>query len=177
MCLILSDQNQAFHPFYIFQVASLILWSMDEYYYYAVCIFLISVFSIGTTVLETRSVCSRPDQHWYPGTNWRVDHASPTRDLAVRVRRPCAQKWILYVDSLFPPALLPLIVESMLTSVILGRSVSSQDLVPGDVFEFSDPSLNQVPCDCILLSGDCIVNESMLTGLYCWHYGSSKKKC
>lgn len=42
--------------------------------------------------------------------------------------------------------------------------MSSQDLVPGDVFEFSDPSLNQVPCDCILLSGDCIVNESMLTG-------------
>jgi P-type E1-E2 ATPase len=49
---------------------------------------------------------------------------------------------------------------------IAGRSVSSQELVPGDVFEFSDPSLNQVPCDCILLSGDCIVNESMLTGSY-----------
>ncbi|GAB1200545.1 hypothetical protein APSETT444_009918 [Aspergillus pseudonomiae] len=44
------------------------------------------------------------------------------------------------------------------------RSVPSRDLVPGDVFEFSDPSLSQVPCDCILLSGDCIVNESMLTG-------------
>ncbi|KAK1148276.1 hypothetical protein N8T08_010085 [Aspergillus melleus] len=44
------------------------------------------------------------------------------------------------------------------------RSVPSRELVPGDVFEFSDPSLNQVPCDCILLSGDCIVNESMLTG-------------
>lgn len=47
-----------------------------------------------------------------------------------------------------------------------GRSVPSQDLVPGDVYEVSDPSLNQVPCDCILLSGDCIVNESMLTGLF-----------
>lgn len=58
---ILSDQIQAFHPFYIFQVASLILWSMDQYYYYAVCIFLISAFSIGTTVLETRSVRLRPD--------------------------------------------------------------------------------------------------------------------
>ncbi|KAI9037383.1 putative P-type ATPase [Aspergillus affinis] len=45
-----------------------------------------------------------------------------------------------------------------------GRSVASRELVPGDVFEFSDPSLIQVPCDCILLSGDCIVNESMLTG-------------
>jgi cation-transporting ATPase 13A3/4/5 len=52
------------------------------------------------------------------------------------------------------------------TDRFLGRSVSSQELVPGDVFEFSDPSLNQVPCDCILLSGDCIVNESMLTGMY-----------
>lgn len=58
------------------------------------------------------------------------------------------------------------VIKSRLTSTIAGRSVSSQDLVPGDVFEFSDPSLNQVPCDCILLSGDCIVNESMLTGLY-----------
>lgn len=54
MSHILTDQ--AFHPFYIFQVASLILWSMDEYYYYAVCIFLISAFSIAATVLETKSV-------------------------------------------------------------------------------------------------------------------------
>lgn len=54
---------------------------------------------------------------------------------------------------------------SPLTRLDAGRSVSSRELVPGDVFEFSDPSLNQVPCDCILLSGDCIVNESMLTGL------------
>lgn len=51
----------------------------------------------------------------------------------------------------------------------LGRSVPSRELVPGDVFEFSDPSLNEVPCDCLLLSGDCIVNESMLTGL-CYHF-------
>lgn len=60
----------------------------------------------------------------------------------------------------------PQLLRVLLTyRLSLGRSVSSQDLVPGDVFEFSDPSLNQVPCDCILLSGDCIVNESMLTGM------------
>jgi cation-transporting ATPase 13A3/4/5 len=36
--------------------------------------------------------------------------------------------------------------------------------VPGDVYEVSDPSLSQFPADSLLLSGDCIVNESMLTG-------------
>ena len=40
----------------MFQVASLILWSLDEYYYYAVCIFLISLVSITTTLVETRAV-------------------------------------------------------------------------------------------------------------------------
>ncbi|CAG8497858.1 26767_t:CDS:10 [Racocetra persica] len=46
----------------------------------------------------------------------------------------------------------------------LWRSVSSEDLVPGDVFEISDRNLHIFPCDAVLLSGDCIVNESMLTG-------------
>lgn len=37
-------------------------------------------------------------------------------------------------------------------------------MVPGDVYEVSDPGLEQFPADSLLLSGDCIVNESMLTG-------------
>ncbi|KAL9031900.1 MAG: hypothetical protein Q9196_000096 [Gyalolechia fulgens] len=44
------------------------------------------------------------------------------------------------------------------------RQVPSAELVPGDVYEVSDPSLTQLPCDSLLLAGDCIVNESMLTG-------------
>ena len=46
-----------------------------------------------------------------------------------------------------------------------GRSAMSYELVPGDVYEVSDPSLTQFPCDSLLLAGDCIVNESMLTGM------------
>ena len=42
--------------------------------------------------------------------------------------------------------------------------MASGELVPGDVYEVSDPSLTQFPCDSLLLAGDCIVNESMLTG-------------
>lgn len=54
------------------------------------------------------------------------------------------------------------LLDLMLT--VLGRSAQSGDLVPGDVYEVSDPSLSQIPCDSLLLAGDCIINESMLTG-------------
>ncbi|KAK4156495.1 hypothetical protein C8A00DRAFT_12607 [Chaetomidium leptoderma] len=114
--------DEVFHPFYVFQVASLILWSLDEYYYYAVAIFVISVGSIATTLIETRSTMKRLREI----SRFVCD---------VRVLRNGF--W---------------------------RNISSSDLVPGDVYEVSDPSLGQFPSDSLLLSGDCIVNESMLTG-------------
>ncbi|KAM5507570.1 hypothetical protein McanMca71_000837 [Microsporum canis] len=114
--------DEAFHPFYIFQIASLTLWSMDEYYYYATCIFFISVFSITATAIETRSTMRRLRE---------IAHF----ECEIRVLR--SGFW---------------------------TTVPSTELIPGDVFEISDPSLSQIPCDCLLLSGDCIVNESMLTG-------------
>jgi cation-transporting ATPase 13A3/4/5 len=40
--------------------------------------------------------------------------------------------------------------------------IDSSDLVPGDVIEI--PENTAMPCDLILLTGQCIVNESMLTG-------------
>ncbi|KAF1822987.1 uncharacterized protein K489DRAFT_319905 [Dissoconium aciculare CBS 342.82] len=114
--------DEAFHPFYVFQIASLILWSLDEYYYYAACIFIISVVSITTTLIETKQTMQR------------------LRDIArfesdIRVLR--SGFW---------------------------RYIESSELVPGDVYEVTDPNLAQFPCDSLLLSGDCIVNESMLTG-------------
>jgi len=43
------------------------------------------------------------------------------------------------------------------------RTSSSVELVPGDLFELPDDG-SALPCDCILVSGTVIVNESMLTG-------------
>lgn len=95
---------------------------MDEYYYYAAAIFLISVFSITTTVVETLSTMRR---------------------LAEISRFECDVR--------------------VLRNGFWRQSTSS-DLVPGDVYEVSDPSLTQLTCDSLLLAGDCIINESMLTG-------------
>jgi P-type E1-E2 ATPase len=41
--------------------------------------------------------------------------------------------------------------------------LDSTNLVPGDVYELTFDTTT-FPCDSILLAGDCIVNESMLTG-------------
>ena len=114
--------DEVLHPFYIFQIASLVLWSMDSYYYYAACIFLISVGSIASTLIETRATMRRLREI----SRFECD---------VRVLRNGF--W---------------------------RYLASSDLVPGDIYEVSDPNLTQFPSDSLLLSGDCIVNESMLTG-------------
>jgi cation-transporting ATPase 13A2 len=114
--------DEAFHPFYVFQIASLFLWSVDEYYYYAACIFFISLVSITTTLIETKATMKRLREV----SRFECD---------VRVLRNGF--W---------------------------RHVESGGLVPGDVYEVTDPSLILLPCDSLLLSGDCIVNESMLTG-------------
>ena len=54
--------------------------------------------------------------------------------------------------------------SAQLTFRFAGTDDISDSLVPGDVVDISDPSLNTFPADLVLLSGDAIVNESMLTG-------------
>jgi P-type E1-E2 ATPase len=44
--------------------------------------------------------------------------------------------------------------------------IGSEELVPGDVIVIPPNGL-LMPCDAALISGTCIVNESMLTGNGC----------
>ncbi|KAJ1649632.1 hypothetical protein IWQ61_009343 [Dispira simplex] len=114
--------DEVLHPFYVFQIMSIILWFCDSYYYYAACILVISIVSIVTTYRETR-------------TNERKMREMSRFICTLAVYRD--RQW---------------------------QDLTSDQLVPGDVFEISDSRLTQVPCDAMLLEGDCIVNESMLTG-------------
>ncbi|KAJ1968270.1 hypothetical protein IWQ62_001346 [Dispira parvispora] len=114
--------DEVLHPFYVFQIMSIILWFCDTYYYYAACILVISIVSIITTYRETR-------------TNERKMREMSRFTCTLAVFRD--HRW---------------------------QDLASDQLVPGDVFEISDSRLTQVPCDAMLLEGDCIVNESMLTG-------------
>ncbi|KAJ2806220.1 hypothetical protein H4R21_000960, partial [Coemansia helicoidea] len=44
------------------------------------------------------------------------------------------------------------------------RVMPSSDLVPGDIIDIAELDGPTLPCDAVLLEGDCIVDESMLTG-------------
>ncbi|WRT67812.1 uncharacterized protein IL334_004786 [Kwoniella shivajii] len=114
--------DEVLHPFYVFQIASIVLWSLDDYYYYAFAIALISITSILSTLIETKRTIERMREMSRFHTDVRV------------------------------------LVDGEWTIMDCAK------LVPGDIFDASDPNLPVFPCDAILLSGDAIVNESMLTG-------------
>ncbi|OWK50143.1 putative cation-transporting ATPase 13A2 [Lonchura striata] len=114
--------EEVLNPFYLFQVLSMVLWVCDAYYYYAACIFLISTFSLGLSLYETRK----------QSTTLRNMARMSVR---VQVRRPGGEELV----------------------------VSSAELVPGDCIRL--PAAGALlPCDAALLSGECMVNESLLTG-------------
>ncbi|XP_045138858.1 polyamine-transporting ATPase 13A3-like isoform X7 [Portunus trituberculatus] len=46
--------TEVLNPFYVFQVCSILLWSFDNYYLYASCIFFISLLSVAISLYETR---------------------------------------------------------------------------------------------------------------------------
>ncbi|KAJ0179942.1 hypothetical protein K1T71_004533 [Dendrolimus kikuchii] len=119
--------NEVFNPFYLFQIFSIILWSLDEYYQYATCVFLLSTASCMLALYQTKQMSI--NLHKMAGS---------TSAFTVTVLRPTR----------------------------VGRQecvVNASRLVPGDVLVLP-PDGCVMPCDAMLLTGTCIVNESMLTG-------------
>ncbi|CAH2075248.1 unnamed protein product, partial [Iphiclides podalirius] len=119
--------NEVFNPFYLFQIFSIVLWSLDEYYQYATCVFFLSVGSCVMALYQTKQMSLRLHEM-----------AGSTSSLTVTVLRPtrCSREECV---------------------------VTGTRLVPGDVLVLP-PDGCLMSCDAMLLSGNCIVNESMLTG-------------
>ncbi|XP_067302302.1 cation-transporting ATPase 13A2 isoform X2 [Pseudorasbora parva] len=114
--------EEVLNPFYVFQVFSIILWMSDRYYYYAACIFIISLISIAVSLYQIRK------------------QSTTLRNMArlvvnITVRRDNGEE----------------------------ECVNSEELVPGDCVLVPAEGL-LLPCDAALLAGECMVNESMLTG-------------
>lgn len=123
--------QEVLNPFYIFQICSIILWSCDQYVFYATCIFLISLLSVVVSLIETRGQ-SIALHNMVASSN---DHSV----LVCRGKRSSEEEEPQFEE------------------------IPAPAVVPGDVISIP-PNGCLMACDAVLLSGTCIVNESMLTG-------------
>ncbi|XP_034256280.1 probable cation-transporting ATPase 13A3 isoform X3 [Thrips palmi] len=46
--------SEVFNPFYLFQAFSIMLWSADEYYYYAACVLFLTAVSVTASLVQTK---------------------------------------------------------------------------------------------------------------------------
>ncbi|XP_070560600.1 polyamine-transporting ATPase 13A3-like isoform X8 [Ptychodera flava] len=146
--------QEVLNPFYVFQLFSVLLWFSDEYYYYASCIVIMSAGSIFISLVTTRK------------------QSVMLRDMVasshmVQISRSGGECLNFELSEIFPPEPDSSLVASS-PMVQISRSgeefmVDEKKLVPGDVLVIP-PNGCPMTCDAVLLTGNCIVNESMLTG-------------
>lgn len=115
-------QEHAVAPFFVFQVFCVLLWLMDEYWYYS----LLTLFML--IVLEAQMVHRRRSDL----SELRAMRIPPR---PVHVHRD--GNWL---------------------------AVQSDHLLPGDVVALARKADASFPCDVLLLQGNVLVNEAMLTG-------------
>ena len=117
-------KEQAVAPFFIFQIFCVLLWCLDEYWYYSILTLVMLLIFEGTIVAS------------------RLRNLKSLRNMiqpphSILVYRG-GNKW---------------------------EDTSSYDLLPGDICSIVRQSADTLlPCDLLLLSGSCVVNEAMLTG-------------
>ncbi|KJE93443.1 ATPase type 13A [Capsaspora owczarzaki ATCC 30864] len=116
-------KEHATAPFFVFQVFCVLLWCLDEYWYYSVFT-LVMLVVFEATVVQQRL------------RNLRELRQMRLKRYQIYVFRD--RKW---------------------------RQIPSDRILPGDLCSFTrHQDDTAMPCDALLLSGTCIVNEAMLTG-------------
>ncbi|CAG9862547.1 unnamed protein product [Phyllotreta striolata] len=126
---------EVLNPFYIFQILSFILWIVDDYYYYAATIMAMTAFGVVMSVIQTRK------------NQKNLKSTIHSSDVCTVLRR-------------HPKRVLD---EEIQDVQYKSETISTELLVPGDIMEI--PSHGCIMhCDAVLLTGNCILNESMLTG-------------
>ena len=134
---LLSDQLVA--PFFLFQVFCVMLWSLDEYWYYAIFTLFTLVLFECTVALNRRKNLQRLRETLrppYPVLCYRFEEWS----------------WVRSED---------LVAGDILSLTIADHHPSSKHKHKQ---QHHQQQQRQVPCDALLLAGSAVVNEAMLTG-------------
>jgi cation-transporting ATPase 13A2 len=118
-----------------------IIWLLQVYWIYATAIFILATAGLIFSVVQTR----------------RNNHNLE------RMARQHAQVIVVRGDHK------AMIDSKVCTGVFVGEGgvylkLRWQELMPGDLVGLGEMSNHMLTCDMVLLSGECVVNESSLTG-------------
>jgi cation-transporting ATPase 13A1 len=137
-------QDQLVAPFFLFQVLCVILWSLDEYWYYAIFTFFALVLFESTVAFNRLKSLQRLRAHTGGG-----------QQRMVWVYRPG-----------FPPNSNQWSKVSVI-EVVPGDIISVKHVSPmrGNNHRGNNPAVqNRIPADILVLQGDAVVDEALLTG-------------
>lgn len=161
--------EEVLHPFYIFQIYSIVLWCNDEYVPYAIVIGIVSIIGILATTVTTKAAIEKLKKMSRFSCDVSVLRASSAGPASSLGASPLDEK----VDSTASAESDAKQLDDLQRA---WKQLNSEDLVPGDIVDlgakhnesngdsFGHRLIETLPCDLVLLEGDCIVNESMLTG-------------
>ena len=145
-------QEQVVAPFFLFQLFCVLLWCLDEYWYYAVFTFFALLMFESTMAYN------------------RLKSLQRLRSYTVH-----SQKLLLAYRPAYPPGKNGW-VQISVAEMVPGDIVSCKQITlvpsPGtqrdqrqeSIMAQKQQQLNRVPADILLLNGDAVVDESLLTG-------------
>jgi manganese-transporting P-type ATPase len=141
-------QEQVLAPFFLFQLLCVLLWSLDEYWYYAMFTFVALLIFESTVAYNRLKSLERLRSHTMPTPRF------------MWVYRPT-----------YPPGINGW-EQISVVELVPGDLVSCKQInlvVPRHAYEESNlaqkqQQLNRVPADILILNGDAVVDESLLTG-------------
>mmetsp|Transcript_22621 Transcript_22621/g.34781 ORF Transcript_22621/g.34781 Transcript_22621/m.34781 type:complete len:746 (-) Transcript_22621:8934-11171(-) len=126
---------QLIAPFFLFQVFCVILWSLDEYWYYAIFTLIMLILFECTQAFNRLKSLQRLRDTLRP---------------AYYVLTYRKMKWV------------PILTDSLVAGDLI--SLTSRPLSSGLGKKEETETYHQVPCDLLMIRGSAVVNEAMLTG-------------
>ncbi|KAI3381451.1 hypothetical protein SNEBB_000895 [Seison nebaliae] len=147
--------ERATMPFFVFQSFCVLLWCLDEYWHYA--LFTLIMLIIFELLLVKQQL-----------TNLQTIRNMGNKPYMVNVYRN--RKWLIIMsDELLPGDICSLGRRRMndnQSTKDKNNSQLSKEINNNRQLREND-EMKQIPCDMLLLRGNCIIDESMLTGESC----------
>lgn len=139
-------QEQVVAPFFLFQILCVLLWSLDEYWYYAMFTFFALLMFESTVAFN------------------RLKSLERLRSYTVHSRK---QIWVY--RPAYPPFGKNDWVQISVSELVPGDVVSCKQITlrsskRNSSLAQKQHQLNQIPADILILNGDAVVDESQITG-------------